>query len=84
MGAFGNCSFNEISIPRNVTEIGQGAFKDICTCYIYAKTPPTHTEYSFLFQSQDFANSKLYVPKGCLEAYSDWSSMFYNIYEMEE
>jgi hypothetical protein len=82
-GAFGDCrKLREISIPCNIKEIGYEAFSNkINTCYIYAKTPPTHTENSI---STDFANSKLYVPKGCLEAYSDWSSMFYNIYEMEE
>jgi hypothetical protein len=66
-----------------VTFIGDEAFTKVDTCYIYAKVPPT-LGGSKAFVAKNYSEGALYVPKGCLEAYKDWSTMFYNIYEMEE
>jgi hypothetical protein len=80
--AFADCPIENVSIPCDVTYIGSHAFNKVGTCYIYAKVPPTHGNESFI--AKNFGESTLYVPKGCLEAYKDWNTMFYNIYEMEE
>jgi hypothetical protein len=86
--AFENCGYKTISIPSSVTKIGVNAFtgSKFTTCYIYAKTPPACTVSTNLmsFVVASYVDSKLYVPKGCLEAYKDWAYMFYDIYEMEE
>lgn len=81
--AFRDTPINTPVIPCNVTFIGDEAFTKVDTCYIYAKVPPT-LGGSKAFVAKNYSESALYVPKGCLEAYKDWSTMFYNIYEMEE
>jgi hypothetical protein len=80
--AFRFCKIEDLIIPCNVKEIGHYAFTSIKNCYIYAKTPPTIEQTPFV--AKNFSESALYVPKGCTDAYKDWGSMFYNIYEMDE
>lgn len=69
-GAF--CGFkklNEVIIHENVKSIGAYAFDEndnLSKVTVYATTPPECHEKSF-----DYSNSILYVPKGCIAAYSE-------------
>lgn len=82
---FYSCNkLSNVSIGSGITSIGYYTFGGpIKECRIYATTPPK-TNNSF--SNSAYAESVLYVPKGCVKAYEDagWLYYFYNIYEMEE
>ena len=81
--AFWKSPVKSLKIPASITSIGSKAFyyanKDECHCY--ATTPPTLKSQSF----HNGAGGKLYVPKGCSEAYesSDWAKFFGTIEDMK-
>ena len=81
--AFWESPVKSLKLPASVTSIGSKAFyyanKD--ECYCYATTPPTLKSQSF----HNGAGGKLYVPKGCSEAYksSDWAKFFGTIEDMK-
>ena len=79
--------FSEIVIPASVTTMGSNlffnAYNTIFSITCYAVTPPTIAANTF---SGYKANSPIYVPKGCGDAYkaaANWSSYAANIFEME-
>ena len=75
-----------IIIGNRVAEIDSEAFFNVSLrkCYIYATTPPVIDDTSF--KSTNYAETTLYVPKGCVQAYTDsgWGYYFYNIVEMDK
>lgn len=83
--AFINCGkLSNISIGNGIKNIRDRAFEGpIKECRIYATTPP---EIHNPFINLAYAESVLYVPKGCVKTYEDagWLGYFYNIYEMED
>lgn len=83
--AFYNCKkLSSVIIGSSISQIDKHAFSGpIKECRIYAKIPPKQNDS---FANSAYAESVLYVPKGCVKAYEDagWLSYFYNIYEMEE
>lgn len=84
---FSKCSnLTDVSIGSKITEIGRYAFYDIPlkNCHIYTRIPP-QTSYN-TFKFTNFAETNLYVPKGCVQAYTDagWGNYFYNIVEMDK
>lgn len=86
--AFEYCeNLTKVTIGNSVTTINSSAFwgTALTQCYIYATTPPTITNTSFGHNSA-YAESTLYVPKGCVQAYTDagWGNYFYNIVEMDK
>ena len=86
-GTFENCiNLANIIIGNRVAEIGSEAFFNVSLrkCYIYATTPPVIDDTSF--KSTNYAETTLYVPKGCVQAYTDsgWGYYFYNIVEMDK
>lgn len=87
LSTFSNCSsLTDVSIGSKITEISQRAFYNIPlkNCHIYANTPPKISNDTFKFTN--FAGTTLYVPKGCVQAYTDagWGNYFYNIVEMDK
>lgn len=86
--AFGHCrSLKKIWIPENVTTIEKQAFIGcyaVSEYYLYPTTPPTLGGTNAFYCSDD---CKIYVPKGCLEAYQTadvWSELADYMVEMEE
>ncbi len=87
--AFSGCySLCEVTIPENVTEIEGSAFSNnpgIERYYLLPTTPPTLSGTNVF--SNIVASCKMYVPKGCLEAYQSatyWSTYADYMVEMEE
>ncbi len=83
--AFRNCTgLTSITIGSGITTIEGSAFSNcsIKKCHIYATTPPQIMYGAF---GTAYAESTLYVPKGCVEIYKEagWESFFYNIVEMD-
>ena len=80
-------SLQEINIPSGVTSIENYAFyncKAMENYYLYPITPPTLSNKN-AFTISD--NTKIHVPKGCLEAYQTadvWSELIDYMVEMEE
>ena len=84
--AFGNCrGLTEITIPVNVTEIGDGAFQldsaqNNVVYHVKPIQPPTLGVEVF---RNDLADIKIYVPKYSLEAYktaTNWAEYATMIY----
>lgn len=84
---YGASSLQEINIPSGVTSIENYAFyncKAMENYYLYPITPPTLSNKN-VFTIAD--NTKIHVPKGCLEAYKTaevWSELADYMVEMEE
>lgn len=80
-------SLQEMCIPSGVTTIENYAFygcKGIENYYLYPTTPPTLAN-KMAFTVSD--NTKIHVPKGCLEAYQTaevWNELADYMVEMEE
>ena len=79
-GAFSGCvKLKSIILSKNLKSIGEAAFQycsDLSTIVCNAQIPPTELPnpdktyiYSDVFYKVDKQNCKLYVPKGCEEAY---------------
>lgn len=85
-GAFQDCiGLTSVAIGKGLTDIGNSTFygcKELKEIYCSATTPPPFHESCFHKVPKDVC--KLYVPKGCYNAYlnSDWK-YFNNIYEYE-
>lgn len=79
-------NLESITIGNAVIEIGDYAFCNVPLkkFYIHTVTPPAIDDTSF--KSTNYVESTLYVPKGCVQAYTDagWGNYFYNIVEMDE
>ncbi|MBR5687234.1 MAG: leucine-rich repeat protein [Prevotella sp.] len=71
--AFGNCTALEsVTIPSTVTSFGWYMFNNcdnLSSVYCYLQTPPTLDSGGITFPSRSTAT--LYVPAGCVEAYSN-------------
>ncbi len=94
-GAFLACTkLKQITLSENLKSIGEAAFchcSDLATIVCKAQIPPRAIPcgdktyiYSDVFHDVDKQNCKLYVPKGCEEAYRAselWKD--FNIVEME-
>ena len=94
-GAFLACTkLKQITLSENLKSIGEAAFcycSDLSTIVCKAQIPPRAIPcgdktyiYSDVFHDVDKQNCKLYVPKGCEEAYRSaelWKD--FNIVEME-
>lgn len=72
---YGCTSLETVTIPSGVVSIGGNAFSEcsnLASVYVKATTPPTITQYTF----DNTKKEKLYVPKGCVDAYANaayWS-----------
>ena len=80
--AFYNCSsMRSITIGSSVTTISANAFRnceDLYGMLIFATTPPTVADDTF--QQANYWDTRLTVPRGCMNAYrsaSGWSSFDY-------
>ena len=83
--AFSGCSsLASVIIPKNVIEIGSNAFPySIDSVTLLSRTPPTIDEYNYPFGNP----KKIYVPKGCAEAYKTapgYTGYASKIFELEE
>jgi hypothetical protein len=102
-GAFRYCyNVETITIPKNVTNIGNGAFESyrydsgrfnkLVELHLKPTVPPTltqaaHTSSYSVFSFRPGADIKVYVPKGCLEAYqtaTNWTTIAQYMIEEEE
>ena len=85
--AFYGCVLvNNLTLGRDVTEIGAEAFaENVClqNVSIHATTPPTLGENAFLNVGNAYSGCTLTVPDGCASAYlsSDWNNYFTSIVE---
>lgn len=85
--AFERCPLTSVVIPNSVTSIGNYAFSEcsgIREIHCYASAPPALGDDTFYGLSTNHV--KLYVPKGCKDAYAfakGWDA-FLNIIEEEE
>ena len=78
------CCLEYVVLPSSLISIASRAFSDwvsIKECYCHAIIPPSLDSHAWNSTAKD---AKLYVPKGCVEAYeaSDWGHYFTNIEEM--
>lgn len=85
---FSNCTtLSKVAIPAKVGVIGSYAFQS-CTnlkdIYVFNETPPVANGYG-IFDDNNFGNTTIHVPSGCLEAYqaADTWKNFVNIVEEE-
>ena len=65
-------SLKEVTLSSNLKSIGASAFRDcpsLANIYMKAETPPSFAYYEGGFTDSTFTTCKLYVPKGCVEAY---------------
>jgi hypothetical protein len=102
-GAFRFCyNVETITIPKNVTNIGNGAFESfpynsgmfnkLVELHLKPTVPPTLTQAAYtsnysVFSFRPGADIKVYVPKGCLEAYqtaTNWITIAQYMIEEEE
>ena len=101
--AFNGCyNVESITIPKNVTSIGSsafncyrynsGMFNKLVELHLKPTVPPTltqaaHTSNYSVFSFRPGADIKVYVPKGCLEAYqtaTNWTTLAQYMIEEEE
>lgn len=84
--AFGNCrGLTEITIPVNVAEIDDGAFQldSVQNNVVYHVKPIQPPTLGVEVFRNDFADIKIYVPKGSLQAYktaTNWAEYATMIY----
>lgn len=84
--AFCKANLSSVTLWENIQYIGFYAFAEntnLSSVYCYAETPPNIASF---YTNNGYIQS-LFVQKKCLEAYSNntiWSSMFYDIKELEE
>lgn len=90
IGAYALSTFNgdEIELPATITNIGYHAFNYSCwieSLYVNSQIPPalvmgeTDDEDPSPFDGSLAENCLLYVPEGCEDEYSGWSSYFKQI-----
>ena len=90
IGAYALSTFDgdEIELPATITNIGYHAFNYSCwveNLYVNSQTPPTLViggagdEDPSPFDGSLAENCLLYVPEGCEDEYSGWSSYFKHI-----
>lgn len=83
--AFYQTNITSITLWGNIIYVGSYAFAyntNLSSVYCYASTPPNIAHF---YHNNDYIQS-LFVPKGCIDAYSNnatWSSLFTEIKEME-
>ena len=101
--AFNGCyKVESITIPKNVTSIGSAAFQcfkynggifnKLVELHLKPTVPPTLTQAAYtgnysVFSFRTGADIKVYVPKGCLEAYqtaTNWTTIAQYMIEEEE
>lgn len=101
--AFNGCyNVESITIPKNVTSIAGGAFQcypyqggmfnKLVELHLKPTVPPTLTQAAYtanysVFSFRRGADIKVYVPKGCLEAYqtaTNWTTLAQYMIEEEE
>lgn len=92
-----NYLITEATLPASVTNIGGYAFEgnpDLKTITCLAQTPPAIKKgyydgeevYTIFNDEDDYGDRKLYVPKGCVNAYKSalgWHHFRDNIFEIE-
>lgn len=88
VGAFTDCeNLTNLTIGSGIVKIDSKSFKNtpLKNLYIHANTPPEISNDTFVF-TIPYAETTLYVPKGCVQAYTDagWGNYFYNIVEMDK
>lgn len=74
----------EVTIPGSIKNIGSEAFSGLLTTlFLDCETPPAINSQTFsVFAQYPNVNRKLYVPKGSVEAYSEWVQYFNDVQPM--